>query len=51
MTADVKVKLHSGEDTIEIPMTRVPELREPVKYQGRVWMVIGVSFLLAKKAA
>ncbi len=51
MTADVKVKLRSGEDTVEIPMTRVPHLREEIVRQGKVWKVIAVSFLLTNKAA
>lgn len=51
MTADVKVKLRSGEDTVEIPMTRVPHLREEIVDQGRIWKVVAVSFLLTNRVA
>jgi hypothetical protein len=49
MTDEVKVKLHSGEDTTEILMDHVPYLRQPIRHQGRVWMVIAVSFLATRK--
>ena len=51
MTADVKVKLHLGDDTVEILAHEVPKLREPYPYQGKIWKVIAVSFLLTNRAA